>query len=315
MIVINESERSELPDKAFGIPEERKYPLHDEKHVRSAIKLFNHVEPKYENELAGNIIRKMKKYNISASMVGSNNRLKKYIPDSMLEAYQVYRQNLVFDFGDVLVDCRYRPRAFTYTKPLLIELKAKGYKLYYLSNWDKDSCEGFIKDGTFDFINLFDGGIFSWEVDMEKPVDNIYKVFLNKYNLMAKDCIFFDDKYENICMARETGMGAIQFNHASTPLYIINTFLDISGLEDGYALIKVLEQSEDKADSKIHLSTPVNSRRFSNSNIKNEDFLSRNSKPAKNQKVHLSYLKQKIHNNKTNGATDQKEMPDANKLI
>ena len=64
--------RSELPDEVFGIPEERKYPMPDKRHTLSAIKLFGHVEPKYEEELAKNIIKNMKKYNIPESAVGKD---------------------------------------------------------------------------------------------------------------------------------------------------------------------------------------------------------------------------------------------------
>ena len=71
--------RSELPDEVFGIPEERKYPMPDKRHTLSAIKLFGHVEPKYEEELAKNVIKNMKKYNIPESAVGKDNKLRKYI--------------------------------------------------------------------------------------------------------------------------------------------------------------------------------------------------------------------------------------------
>lgn len=77
--------RSELPDNVFGIPQERKYPMPDEKHTRSAIKLFNHVEPKYEEQLAKAIIKNMKKYNIDGSVVGPNNRLRRYLPKDMIK--------------------------------------------------------------------------------------------------------------------------------------------------------------------------------------------------------------------------------------
>lgn len=71
--------RSELPNEVFGIPEERKYPMPDKRHTLSAIKLFGHVEDKYEKELAKNIIKNMKKFNIPNDAVGDNNRLKKYL--------------------------------------------------------------------------------------------------------------------------------------------------------------------------------------------------------------------------------------------
>ena len=81
----NGKKRSELPDNVFGIPQERKYPMPDEKHTRSAIKLFNHVDPKYEEQLAKAIIKNMKKYNIDGSVVGPNNRLRKYLPKDMIK--------------------------------------------------------------------------------------------------------------------------------------------------------------------------------------------------------------------------------------
>ena len=81
----NGMKRSELPDGVFGIPQERKYPMPDEKHTRSAIKLFNHVDPKYEEQLAKAIIKNMKKYGINGSVVGPNNRLRKYLPEDMIK--------------------------------------------------------------------------------------------------------------------------------------------------------------------------------------------------------------------------------------
>lgn len=43
-----------------------------------------------------------------------------------------------------------------------------------------------------------------------------------------------------------------------------------------------------------------------------EDFLNKSSKPPKDQKAHLQYLKRKMHSNKTNGATAQGELPTFN---
>lgn len=76
--------RAQLPDEVFGIPQERKYPMPDKRHTISAIKLFNHVEDKYEEQLAKAVIKNMKKYNIDSSMIGENNRLKKYLPKDMI---------------------------------------------------------------------------------------------------------------------------------------------------------------------------------------------------------------------------------------
>lgn len=79
---MSSEERNKLDDDDFGIPELRKYPLNDKKHVEQAIKMFNHVEKKYEAELADNLLDAMERYHISTDVVGDGNRLKKYIKES-----------------------------------------------------------------------------------------------------------------------------------------------------------------------------------------------------------------------------------------
>lgn len=84
---LNESSLPENPE--FGVPEEKKYPLYDKRHVISAIKLFGHVNPKYEAGLAHMIIARMKKYNIPFDMVGEDNKLYKYLPETALKEEEV----------------------------------------------------------------------------------------------------------------------------------------------------------------------------------------------------------------------------------
>ena len=69
-------------DKKYGIPELKKYPMPDKRHVISAIKFFNYVTPKYEEQLAKAILARMKEYGMSFEDVGvgEDNRFKKYVP-------------------------------------------------------------------------------------------------------------------------------------------------------------------------------------------------------------------------------------------
>lgn len=76
---LSTKERNKIDNSEFGLPKQRRYPLNDRAHVMAAIRMFNHVEPQYERELAKNIIKKMKQYNIPPETVGENNRLKKYL--------------------------------------------------------------------------------------------------------------------------------------------------------------------------------------------------------------------------------------------
>ena len=72
------AERNKLKDSDFGIPSKRKYPLDTEAHVRSAIRFFNYVSKEDEQELADNINKAIRKFNITDIKVGKNNRFYKY---------------------------------------------------------------------------------------------------------------------------------------------------------------------------------------------------------------------------------------------
>lgn len=86
-----ESVRSELPDSEFGLPDKRKYPLHDSAHVQSAIKFFNYVSEEDEKELAKNILKKIDEYDMKGEIsVTKKNRFFKYAKSSgIMEAIDI----------------------------------------------------------------------------------------------------------------------------------------------------------------------------------------------------------------------------------
>ena len=86
LVSLMEQSRSELSDEDFGVPELRKFPLDSEKHVRSAIKFFNYVDPKYEKELAENIKSAIDKYDIKDIKCTEANRFSKYYPEYLKES-------------------------------------------------------------------------------------------------------------------------------------------------------------------------------------------------------------------------------------
>ena len=76
---LTQKERNNIEVDKFGIPELRKYPLDNRKHTESAIRLFGHCDSQYEKELADNIFKAMKKYNISKDIIGPKSKLNKYM--------------------------------------------------------------------------------------------------------------------------------------------------------------------------------------------------------------------------------------------
>ena len=95
---------------------------------------------------------------------------------------------------------------------LLPELKKRGFRLYYLSNFPLDIFDE-IKDGYY-FFKYFDGGLISAEVKSSKPDDPIYKTLLEKYSLIPGECLFVDDLEINVKTAEAIGMKGL-FTHGS----------------------------------------------------------------------------------------------------
>ena len=77
---LTSDQRNELSDDMFGVPETRSYPMPDREHVLSAIQMFNRLGDKSkEDELAGNIIKFIKKYKMEDEIhVGESNRFYQY---------------------------------------------------------------------------------------------------------------------------------------------------------------------------------------------------------------------------------------------
>ena len=61
---LTETARRNIPNSEFGLPEDRKYPLNTEAHVKSAIRLFGHCPENKKAELSQRIRLAAKKYDI-----------------------------------------------------------------------------------------------------------------------------------------------------------------------------------------------------------------------------------------------------------
>lgn len=80
------AQRRELPDDAFGLPEDRKYPLvtkdsngeYDWSHLKDAIAYFGTCKDETKKKtLAGNIAKVIRKYNVDIT-IGPNNKIRQY---------------------------------------------------------------------------------------------------------------------------------------------------------------------------------------------------------------------------------------------
>jgi putative hydrolase of the HAD superfamily len=98
---------------------------------------------------------------------------------------------------------------FSLNPPVLQIMKRlkENYKLVVLSNTDTMRF-GFIKK-KFPEILIFDEYVLSFEVGYMKPHTQIYKEALKKAGFPAKECVFIDDREENIEAAAKLGINGI----------------------------------------------------------------------------------------------------------
>ncbi len=94
-------------------------------------------------------------------------------------------------------------------KEWICELKNAGYKVYGLSNWSHETFP-MVKD-KYEAFSMMDGIVMSGEELIAKPDLRIYKILLERYGLKAEECVFIDDRKENIVAGEQVGIRGIIF--------------------------------------------------------------------------------------------------------
>ena len=100
--------------------------------------------------------------------------------------------------------------------PWLIELKEQGYRRLILSNLSEKTVRECEKD--LRFFDHVDGGILSYRVGMIKPEPEIYKCLIRRYDLNPEECVFLDDREDNISTAKSLGINGIVFKDRPSAL-------------------------------------------------------------------------------------------------
>lgn len=96
-----------------------------------------------------------------------------------------------------------------YARPWIREMKGHGYQVYILSNYGHWTYEN--TQEALSFLQDVDGALFSYEVKQIKPEPEIYQSLLQRYDLKAEECVFLDDRQENIDGAKMQGIEGICF--------------------------------------------------------------------------------------------------------
>ncbi|HKR76279.1 MAG TPA: HAD family phosphatase [Rhodanobacter sp.] len=94
---------------------------------------------------------------------------------------------------------------------LLAELKARGVRLYALTNWSHETFPLAKEIGMFDFLHWFEGIVVSGEERLVKPDPRIYQRLFERYAIDPARTIYIDDARRNVDAAVALGMHAWWF--------------------------------------------------------------------------------------------------------
>lgn len=87
-------------------------------------------------------------------------------------------------------------------------LKEQGYGIYILSNYPESLFKKHLMYS--EVLDYVDGMMVSYMINEAKPDAVIYEALCKKYNLKPEECLFFDDRLENVKGAKACGIEAIQ---------------------------------------------------------------------------------------------------------
>ena len=115
------------------------------------------------------------------------------------------------DIRKVLDNVKTMVRRNEYAIPWIQDLKSKGYRLLYLSNFsEKAETECAY---ALDFTPYLDGGILSYQEKVTKPMPEIYELLIKRYRLVPEECVFLDDTMTNLTGAEKFGIHTIHFQN------------------------------------------------------------------------------------------------------
>lgn len=125
---------------------------------------------------------------------------------------------------------------FSGSRKWIKSLKERGYRVYLLSNYPKSFFEIHAAK-RFDFMDLVDGAVISYELQCIKPNAGIYTHLLDKYALKPQECVFIDDRQVNVEAARKLGMQAICFHSQKQAIGDLDDLLELCFTKEGQECI------------------------------------------------------------------------------
>ena len=96
------------------------------------------------------------------------------------------------------------------TWALMDRLRAAGLEIHAITNWSAENWDTGIAAQPR-LGAAFGTAVVSGEVGMAKPDPAIFRLFCARTGLEPTECLFIDDKEENVAAARAIGMDGVRF--------------------------------------------------------------------------------------------------------
>ena len=92
---------------------------------------------------------------------------------------------------------------------MLVHKLFKRYPLYMLNNEYREFMDFLLH--KFSYFKYFKERFTSCDAGCRKPDPRFFKLFLQKFKLKASECLFIDDREDNISAAHKLGFQVIRF--------------------------------------------------------------------------------------------------------
>ena len=174
-----------------------------------------HIDTKTQNELNRIMFHNVLWNEFDRSVLNSDqilDRFKELSPDNAELITKVFS-----NVGNMI-------RLREYVMPWLRDLKRRGYHLFILSNYAEYTYG--LTHEKLKFLDLMDGILFSYQCKLIKPEPGIYQELLTRFHLDPSECIFIDDKEENIEGGQALGINGIIFRDFEETKTRLNAMLN-----------------------------------------------------------------------------------------
>lgn len=155
------------------------------------------------------VLKKLERATVKSSFWNEMDR-GKMDTEEILDAFIENDPSIEPEIREVFRDISGMITRYDYAVNWIQEVKAKGCKVYIISNFARKAHEDCI--GALDFLEEADGAILSYQVQLIKPSPEIYQLLCSRYGLKPEECVFIDDMPVNVEAAMNQGMKGIVFS-------------------------------------------------------------------------------------------------------